>query len=162
MLAWARVVDRSGRKFVNLAISCLLGVLGLVAAIIVGGSLFASLVALTAALIGVTAACAIFWTIPTRFLTGVAAAGGLAFISTIGTIGGFAGPAMMGWLKDLTGSFMMGIAAMAAIMLAATVLSASLSLVVSRNAVHSSGLCLYHNKLKRCAFSGLAFAARLN
>ena len=41
-----------------------------------------------------------FWTIPPRFLTGMAAAGGLAFINSIGTMGGFVGPTLMGWLTD--------------------------------------------------------------
>jgi nitrate/nitrite transporter NarK len=83
------------------------------------------------ALIGITAARAIFWAIPARFLTGVAAAGGLAFINSIGTLGGFAGPAMMGWLKDATGSFLTGILVMAGVMLAAALLSASLKLVMA-------------------------------
>ncbi len=96
------------------------------------GSLLPALFGLTLALIGVTAARAIFWTIPTRFLTGVAAAGGLAFINMIGTVGGFAGPAMMGELRQVTGSFESGLLAMAAIMVAATALSASLKLLVSR------------------------------
>ena len=58
---------------------------------------------MTLVLIGVTSARAVFWTIPTRFLTGIAAAGGLAFINMIGTTGGFVGPYMMGWLRDETG-----------------------------------------------------------
>ena len=41
---------------------------------------------------GVNAARALFWTIPPRFLSGLAAAGGLAFINSIGTMGGFVGP----------------------------------------------------------------------
>jgi len=85
---------------------------------------------LTLGLIGVTAARAVFWTIPTRFLTGVAAAGGLAFINMIGTTGGFFGPALMGWLKDETGSFQAGLLVMAAIMVVATGLAASLRLVM--------------------------------
>jgi len=80
----------------------------------------------------VTAARAIFWTIPTRFLTGVAAAGGLAFINSIGTVGGFVGPSMMGWLKEFSGSYVIGLTAVAAIMVAATLASAALKLVVSR------------------------------
>jgi nitrate/nitrite transporter NarK len=84
------------------------------------------------ALVGVTAARAIFWTIPTRFLTGVAAAGGLAFINSIGTVGGFVGPSMMGWLKEFSGSYVVGLTAVAAIMIAATAASISLRLVVSK------------------------------
>jgi nitrate/nitrite transporter NarK len=84
------------------------------------------------ALVGVTAARAIFWTIPTRFLTGVAAAGGLAFINSVGTVGGFVGPSMMGWLREFSGSYVVGLSAMAAIMVAATLASLSLKLFVSK------------------------------
>jgi ACS family tartrate transporter-like MFS transporter len=83
------------------------------------------------ALIGVSAARAIFWTVPTRFLTGVAAAGGLAFINSIATVGGFVGPTMMGWLKEFSGSYVFGLAAVAAIMIASTAASMSLKLVIS-------------------------------
>ena len=131
MILWARYVDRKGRRIVNLAIACLLGGAGLVAPI-VSGSLALALVGFSAALVGVTAARAIFWTIPTRFLTGAAAAGGLAFINSIGTIGGFAGPSMMGWLKEFSGSYVIGLTAMAAIMIAAMLASLSLKLVMSR------------------------------
>jgi ACS family tartrate transporter-like MFS transporter len=131
MIVWARYVDRSGRRIVNLAIACLLGGAGLVAPIM-SGSLTIALVGFSAALVGVTAARAIFWTIPTRFLTGAAAAGGLAFINSIGTVGGFAGPSMMGWLKEFSGSYVIGLTAMAAIMIAAMLASLSLKLVMSR------------------------------
>jgi MFS transporter, ACS family, tartrate transporter len=131
MLLWARYVDQKGRRVVNLAIACLLGGAGLLAPIL-SGSLAIALIGFSAALIGVTAARAIFWTIPTRFLTGVAAAGGLAFINSIGTVGGFAGPYMMGWLKEFSGSYIFGLTAVAAIMVAATVASMSLKLVVSK------------------------------
>ena len=81
------------------------------------------------ALIGVNGARAIFWTIPPRFLTGVAAAGGLAFINSIGTTGGFVGPTIMGWLRDTTGSYSAGLLAMSGFLLAAAGLAASLKLV---------------------------------
>jgi MFS family permease len=131
MMAWAWTVDRSGRRIFNLTVSCLFGAVGLGAALVFTG-LWPVLAWLTVALIGVTSARAVFWTIPTRFLTGVAAAGGLAFINMIGTVGGFVGPYMVGALKDLTGSFLAGIAGMAAVMVAATLLSASLWLVMTR------------------------------
>ena len=98
MILWARYVDRKGRRVVNLAVACVLAGAGLVAPIL-SGSLTIGLMGFSAALVGVTAARAIFWSIPTRFLTGVAAAGGLAFINSIGTVGGFVGPFMMGWFK---------------------------------------------------------------
>ncbi|HEX9468755.1 MAG TPA: MFS transporter, partial [Bradyrhizobium sp.] len=131
MILWARYVDRKGRRVVNLAITCFLGGAGLVAPIL-SGSLTVALMGFSAALVGVTAARAIFWTIPTRFLTGVAAAGGLAFINSIGTVGGFVGPSMMGWLREFSGSYVVGLAAVAGIMVAATIASMSLKLVVSK------------------------------
>ncbi len=130
MIVWARYVDRSGHRLLNLAIACLLGGIGLVAPIL-SGSLTSALIGFTVALIGVSAARAVFWTVPTRFLTGVAAAGGLAFINSIGTVGGFVGPSMMGWLKEFSGSYVFGLSAVAAIMVASMLASLSLKLVVS-------------------------------
>jgi nitrate/nitrite transporter NarK len=131
MILWAFYVDHYGKRILNLAIACLLGGVGLLAPIIFD-TLWVAVIGFTVALIGVTAARAIFWTIPTRFLTGVAAAGGLAFINSIGTIGGFAGPSMMGWLKEFSGSYVAGLGAMAAIMVAAMLASLSLKLVMSK------------------------------
>jgi ACS family tartrate transporter-like MFS transporter len=129
MLWWAWHVDRTGKKIGNLTIACGLGAVGLVGSVL-SGNLTVALTALTVALVGITSARAIFWPIPTRFLTAVGAAGGLAFINSIGTIGGFAGPYLMGWLRDFTGSFEAGLLAMAAILLATTLLAAALKLVI--------------------------------
>ena len=131
MILWARYVDQKGRRIANLAITCLLGGVGLLLPIL-SDSLVSAVIGFSLALTGVTAARAIFWTIPTRFLTGVAAAGGLAFINSIATVGGFVGPFMMGWLKDFSGSYVVGLLAVAAIMLAATAASMSLKLFISK------------------------------
>ncbi len=131
MILWARYVDHRGRRIANLAITCLLGGVGLLLPIL-SSSLVPAVIGFSLALTGVTAARAIFWTIPTRFLTGVAAAGGLAFINSIATVGGFVGPSMMGWLKDVSGSYLVGLLAVAAIMVAATLASMSLKLFISR------------------------------
>ncbi len=131
MILWARYVDYKGSRIANLAIACLLGGVGLLLPIL-SDSLISAVIGFSLALTGVTAARAIFWTIPTRFLTGVAAAGGLAFINSVATTGGFFGPTMMGWLKDFSGSYVVGLLAVAAIMLAATAASMSLKLFISR------------------------------
>jgi MFS transporter, ACS family, tartrate transporter len=129
MIWWALVVDKSGKKISNLAITCGLGAVGLVISVL-SGSLYVGLLGLTIALIGITSARAIFWTIPTRFLTGVGAASGLAFINSIGVMGGYFGPELMGTLKDLTGGYLAGLLAMAVILGASTVLAASLKLFI--------------------------------
>jgi ACS family tartrate transporter-like MFS transporter len=129
MLVWARQADHHTGRILNLTITCVLAAAGLVASVLFSG-LTAQLVALTVALIGVSSARAIFWTIPPRFLVGTAAAGGLAFINSIGTLGGFFGPFTMGWLKDLTGSFNSGLLLMAVILAIAAAFSASLRLLI--------------------------------
>ena len=130
MILWAIHLDKSGRRITNLVLACLVSAAGLLFAMLTR-NFWLSLVWVTVALVGINAARAIFWVIPTRFLTGVAAAGGLAFINSIGTTGGFVGPAMMGWLKDLTGSFNAGLLAMSGFLIAATVLAGSLKWVVT-------------------------------
>lgn len=129
MILWARAADRSGKKIVNLALCCFLAVVGFLVAISTG-RFDLSLLGLTGALVGVTAARAIFWSIPTRFLTGIAAAGGIAFINTIGTTGGFFGPTIVGWLKDATGSFEAGLLAMAGFLAMSTVVAILLKFVI--------------------------------
>lgn len=131
MILWAHYVDRKGRRIANLAICCVLGGVGLLLPIF-SNSLTSAVIGFSLALVGVTAARAIFWTIPTRFLTGVAAAGGLAFINSIATTGGFFGPTMMGWLKQYSGSYVVGLFAVAAIIFASALASLSLKLFISR------------------------------
>ncbi len=128
MLWWALLVDASGRKISNLTLTCALGALGLV--ISVTQSLAIGLIGLTLALIGITSARAIFWTIPTRFLTGVGAAAGLALINSIGVMGGAVGPSLMGVLRDATGGYVAGLLTMAVILAVAAGLAASLRLLI--------------------------------
>ena len=129
MIWWAWRVDRTGKKIGNLTIACGVAALGLAASVL-SGNLVVALGALTVALVGITSARAIFWPMPTRFLSGVGAAAGLAFINSIGTIGGFAGPYLMGVMRDFTGSFTAGLLAMAGILLLTTLLAACLKLVI--------------------------------
>jgi len=129
MILWANHVDRGGNKVINLALSCALGGVGLLAAVITQ-NFWLSLGGLTVSLAGINAARGIFFTIPMRFLTGIALAGGIAFINSIGTAGGFVGPYAVGWLSDQTGSFTAGLAFMAAFLLGSAALAWSLTLFV--------------------------------
>ncbi|MFE8646344.1 MFS transporter [Sphingomonas sp. NCPPB 2930] len=131
MLFWARVVDRSGKKVLNLILACLLGAVGMALSTLSPG-LAIELAGISVAVLAVSSARAIFWTIPTRFLTGIAAAGGLAFINSIGTLGGFVGPYMVGAIKDMTGSFNAGIWALSAALVASALLSVVLSRLVPK------------------------------
>jgi MFS transporter, ACS family, tartrate transporter len=130
MIAWAWHVDRTGKKIGNMTITLLLATLGLLAYVFTASSFYLSLIALTLAVIGVTSARGIFWSIPPRLLTGAGAAAGLAFINSIGTFGGFVGPYLMGVFKDATGGFTTGVLVMAGVLIVTTALSASLKLLV--------------------------------
>ncbi|MBV9829289.1 MAG: MFS transporter [Alphaproteobacteria bacterium] len=65
--------------------------------------------------IGVSAVPPMFWPIPSSFLTGASAAAGIAIINSLGNLSGFAGPFVMGWLKDATGSFTSGLLCLAVV-----------------------------------------------
>jgi MFS transporter, ACS family, tartrate transporter len=132
MILWANHVDRGGNKVVNLALACLLSGVGLVGAI-VATNFWVSVAWLTVSLAGINGARGIFFTIPMRFLTGIALAGGLAFVNSIGTAGGFVGPQIMGWLVDRTGSYSTGLGALAGFLFASAAAAWSLKLFVKRD-----------------------------
>jgi sugar phosphate permease len=126
MILWAAHVDRGASKVVNLAIACAVSACGFLGAILFEKNFWVSVMWMAVALTGVNGARAIFWTIPPRFLTGMAAAGGLAFINSIGTTGGFVGPYVFGFLTDRTGSFSAGLYAMTGFLVFASILAFSL------------------------------------
>jgi MFS transporter, ACS family, tartrate transporter len=67
------------------------------------------LLALSVAALGIYGSKPCFWPMPSQFLTGVGAAAGIALINSIGNIGGYAGPLVVGWVKDTTHSFEAGL-----------------------------------------------------
>ena len=72
--------------------------------------------------IGIHAAMGVWWTIPTTFLTGPAAAASIALVNSCGNIGGWVGPNLMAWVKVNTGTFALGYYIMGAMMLASGLL----------------------------------------
>ena len=94
--------------------------------------------------IGVSAMPPLFWPIPSTFLTGTSAAAGIAAINSIGNLSGFAGPYIMGFLKDQTGSFTAGLLVLASCGLAGAVVAIRLR-VDNRLEVHDPAkLALAH------------------
>jgi MFS family permease len=69
----------------------------------------AKMIAFCVAGFGIFSSMPVFWTLPTAFLSGAAAAGGIALINSIGNLAGFAGPSLMGWTRDATGSYTTGL-----------------------------------------------------
>ena len=118
MLAWTRRSDRRGERVRHVAIPTVVAGLALIAAS-QAGTPFLTIAALSVAALGVFAALPTFWTLPTRLLTGTAAAGGIALINALGSLGGFVGPSLMGWVRDATGRFGDGLAAVAVVLILA-------------------------------------------
>ncbi|MBD1555189.1 MFS transporter [Pseudomonas typographi] len=110
MIAWGALSDKSSNRSLHVAASCLLGAIGLLIAAAVP-TLSGAMVGISISTLGVIAARPIFWTLPGSFLTGSAAAAGIAFINAFGNLGGFIGPYVIGLIKDQTGSFTLGIVA---------------------------------------------------
>jgi MFS transporter, ACS family, tartrate transporter len=77
------------------------------------------MIAFSVAGFGIFGCLGVFWTLPTAFLSGAAAAGGIAVINSIGNLAGFAGPYVMGWVKEHTGSYTIGLFGLSAVALIA-------------------------------------------
>jgi ACS family tartrate transporter-like MFS transporter len=100
--------DRSGERRWHTAIPAFAGALALaVAAYSVSLSL--TILAISVAVLGVFSMMGPFWSIPTGILQGTAAAAGIALINSIGNLGGFAGPYVIGLVKTATGEFKGGL-----------------------------------------------------
>jgi ACS family tartrate transporter-like MFS transporter len=118
MIIWARWMDRSGRHLVHLAATCVVASAGLGISVIFD-SLTPAMFGIVIAVIGLSSARPAFYSLPSRYLTGMAAAGGMALINSIGSLGGYVGPWMVGVLKDSTHSFSTGMLAMSVMLLVA-------------------------------------------
>jgi ACS family tartrate transporter-like MFS transporter len=127
MVWWARHSDRTGERNWHVFIACLVAATGLGVAAYTT-SLVPVVLALVLVSAGVSSAKPPLWSIPTQFLTGAAAATGIATINSIGNLGGFAGPFVIGWLKEQTGDYRSGLLSVAA----ALIFSAALVLVLAR------------------------------
>jgi predicted MFS family arabinose efflux permease len=124
---WSRDATRRGLKTWHIVIPALVG------AVSIPLALFAGSPALTIAIIAITAmaifsALPNFWTLPTQFLTGAAAAAGIALINTVGNLAGFSAPYLTGAIADWTGGFQAPMFVVGFFML----LSAVLMIILSR------------------------------
>lgn len=114
--------DRTGERRWHVAACAWTAALGFAAASQTR-SAPASLGALAVAAVGVWGAFGPFWTLPSSFLSGRAAAGGIALVNSVGNIGGFAGPSLLGVVRDRTGRFEGGLLLVAATLAAGGVLA---------------------------------------
>lgn len=127
MVLWARHSDATLERAWHSAIPCMLGCIGLVWAGYAQAAP-AVIAALAVASFGVNGPKGPLWAIPSEFLSGASAAAGIALINSLGNVGGFVGPLVIGWLKDRWGSYAGGLTAVGVMM----ALSAALMLAMRR------------------------------
>lgn len=119
---WGRRSDRRNERYVSLAIPLIIGAAGFAASAYTTSPIL-GIVSLSVATMGIIAGYAVFWVIPGTFLSGVAAAGGIALINSMGNLGGFFAPFTIGWIKQETGSFTNALLVLAAGMAAAGIIA---------------------------------------
>jgi ACS family tartrate transporter-like MFS transporter len=123
MLVWGWVSDRMAERRWNLFWACMVAAAGLTITAQTVGTAWA-LVGMSIAAIGFYGSKGSFWAMPPMILTGTAAASGIAWINSVGNLGGFFGPSVVGWAKDYSGSFAGGLYALAGFALLSAVVSA--------------------------------------
>lgn len=122
MFLWSRHADRVREHVWHVAIPLLIGGLAIPVALYLRHPVAVMIPVIIAAM-GVYGALPVFWALPSRFLTGAAAAGGIGLINSFGNLGGFAAPYVTGALSDLTGSNRAGMWAVGVIMVACAALT---------------------------------------
>lgn len=125
MVWWGRKSDRVRERKEHLGLAALIAGAGIAASTLIADPT-GKMIALSIAGFGIFAVLPVFWTLPTTFLSGAAAAGGIAIINSIGNLAGFVGPYVMGTIKDSTGSFTIGLLAIAGLVILAMLIALSL------------------------------------
>lgn len=104
MLAIARSSDRMRERRWHLALPAAMSAIGMVLSVLWAHETVWAMASLTLATMGILSVIPLFWSLPTAFLGGAAAAAGIAMINSIGNLAGFLGPYLMGLLRQGTAS----------------------------------------------------------
>jgi len=112
MVLWGRHSDRKLERKRHVAIALTVAAAGIAASAGLDNPV-EKMIALSIAGFGIFGCLPVIWTLPAAFLSGAAAAGGIAAINSLGNLAGFFGPYAMGWIKDSTGGFGAGLLCLA-------------------------------------------------
>jgi nitrate/nitrite transporter NarK len=121
MILWARHSDATRERVMHVGAPMILIAVALAISSYITDPTM-TMVALTFAAIGVFCVFGVFWTLPTSWLSGTAAAGAIALINSIGNLAGFGGPYLIGWVKEATGQTSTGLLVLAVLPLLAGIL----------------------------------------
>jgi ACS family tartrate transporter-like MFS transporter len=109
MLWSASHSDRTSERKLHAAVPILLFGVALLVSVFAGNRVALAILAFSVATMALYSFPSPFWALPTVFLSGPAAAASIALINSIGNLGGFLGPYVIGYLSDLTGGFTAGL-----------------------------------------------------
>jgi ACS family tartrate transporter-like MFS transporter len=137
MVVWGRISDRMNERRWNLFIGCVFSTVGLVIAGMTMGTWWA-LVGMSIAAMGFYGSKGPFFAMPPMFLSGAGLAAGIAWINSIGNLGGFFGPWYVGVMKDLTGNYAGGLYGLALLGLIAAIVCALFLHIPSRTPLSAS------------------------
>ena len=112
MIVWGRLSDRVGARAWPTAVSTFLAAAALIASVLVHGPML-QLAAICVAAMGIYGVKGPFLSMTTEVFSGTAAAGSIAMVTALGNLSGFLPPYLMGWMKDMTGSFVSGLVMLA-------------------------------------------------
>ena len=138
MVVWGRISDRMNERRWNLFIGCVFSTVGLVIAGMTMGTWWA-IVGMSIAAMGFYGSKGPFFAMPPMFLSGAGLAAGIAWINSIGNLGGFFGPWYVGVMKDLTGSYAGGLYGLALLGLIAAIVCALFLHIPSRTPLSAVG-----------------------
>jgi ACS family tartrate transporter-like MFS transporter len=128
MVVVGRHSDRTGERKLHVAACAMTAAVGLLLAVAAEGNLWLLVLSFTLSQMAQRALVGVFWALPSMFLGGTAAAAGIALINAVGNLGGFAGPAIMGVLRDSTGGYNGGLLVLAGALVIETLLVLALKL----------------------------------
>src|SRR4030088_3302031 len=137
MVVWGRISDRMNERRWNLFIGCVFSTIGLVIAGMTMGTWWA-LAGMSIAAMGFYGSKGPFFAMPPMFLSGTGLAAGIAWINSIGNLGGFFGPWYVGVMKDLTGNYAGGLYGLALLGLIAAIVCALFLHIPSRTPLSAS------------------------
>ncbi len=106
MILCSRSSDRTGERIWHVVLPIVLAGIGATVAALSLGNIYIAMAAFCVAFFGIASCLPVFWNLPTAYLGAGAAAGGIAFINSVGNISGYAAPQVTGWLHDATGGYM--------------------------------------------------------
>jgi ACS family tartrate transporter-like MFS transporter len=128
MVLIGRHSDRTGERKWHVAACALTGATGLLLAVWAGTNVPLIVLSFALSQLGQRSVQGVFWAIPPIFLGGTAAAAGIALINSVGNLGGFVGPTVMGWLRGASGGYGPGLLVLAAALVIEAALVVSLKL----------------------------------